>query len=81
MVEGAAKNWAGQMQVLEDHLARGNAHVMGGEFTVGDIPVGLVVNRWFSIDFARPELKAVAAYYDRLAERAPYRAHGRNGTP
>jgi glutathione S-transferase len=81
MVESAAKTWAGQMQVLEDHLAKGNAYVMGGAFTVGDIPVGLVVNRWFSVDFAKPELKAVAAYYDRLAGRPPYRAHGRNGTP
>src|SRR6185295_16117228 len=41
----------------------------------------LVVNRWFSIDFPKPELKAVSAYYDRLTERPPYRAHGRNGTP
>ena len=30
---------------------------------------------------ARPELPAVQAYYDRLNERAGYRAHGRNGTP
>jgi glutathione S-transferase len=81
MVEAAAKTWAAQMQVLDDHLAKGTLYVMGEAFTVGDIPVGLVVNRWFSIDFAKPDLKAVQAYYDRLAERAPYRAHGRNGTP
>src|SRR5436190_1524645 len=44
---------------------------------------GLVldVNRWFSISFQKPEFKAVSAYYDRLTERAAYRAHGRNGTP
>ena len=34
-----------------------------------------------SISFPKPELKAVSAYYDRLTERAAYRAHGRNGTP
>ena len=44
-------------------------------------PSGLVVNRWFSINFKKPELKAVSAYYDRLAERPGYKAHGRNGTP
>ena len=54
---------------------------MGSSFTIGDIPVGLVVNRWFSIPFQKPEFKAVSAYYDRLAERPPYQAHGRNGTP
>jgi glutathione S-transferase len=81
MVEGAAKSWAAQMQVLEDHLAKSGPYVMGASFTIGDIPVGLVVNRWFSIEFQKPRLEAVAAYYDLLAERAPYREHGRNGTP
>jgi glutathione S-transferase len=81
MVEGGIKEWSGQLRVLEDHLAAGNSYVMGRNFTIGDIPVGLVVNRWFSIPFKKPELKAVAAYYDRLSERPAYRAHGRNGTP
>jgi glutathione S-transferase len=81
-VEAGAQEWAGQMQVLEQHLAAGgNAYVMGKNFTIGDIPVGLVVNRWFSIPFGKPEFKAVSAYYDRLAQRPPYKAHGRNGTP
>jgi glutathione S-transferase len=81
MVDGAAKEWAGQMQVLDQNLASSGPYVTGQTFTIGDIPVGLVVNRWFSIDFDKPEFKAVATYYDRLAERPPYRAHGRNGTP
>lgn len=80
-IEAGAKEWAGQMRVLDDHLAAGNSYVMGGAFTIGDIPVGLVVNRWFSIPFGKPEFNAVSAYYNRLAERPPYRAHGRNGTP
>ena len=81
MVEGAAKAWGAQMQVLDDHLAKNGPYVTGQAFTIGDIPVGLVVNRWYSIDFAKSEFKAVAAYYDRLSERPPYREHGRNGTP
>jgi len=54
---------------------------MGASFTLADIQAGLVVNRWFSIPFDKPELKAVSAYYDRLSERPAYRQHGRNGTP
>jgi len=81
MVDGAITDWSAQMQVLDDHLASSGPYVTGEAFTVGDIPVGLVVNRWYSIDFAKPEFKAAAAYYDRLAERPPYREHGRNGTP
>ena len=80
-VESGATEWAKQMQVLEQHLAAKGQYVMGASFSIGDIPVGLVVNRWFSIDFRRPEFKAVSAYYDRLAQRAGYKAHGRNGTP
>jgi glutathione S-transferase len=50
---------------------------------LADIAIGLSVNRWFATpldDALRPALPAVAAYYDRLAERPGYRAHGRNGT-
>jgi len=81
MVDAGAKEWAQQMGVLEQHLAANGPYVMGQSFTIGDIPVGLVVNRWFAINFAKPALKAVSAYYDRLTERPAYRAHGRNGTP
>jgi glutathione S-transferase len=81
MVEAGIKEWSGQMRVLDQHLAASGPYVMGKSFTIGDIPVGLVVNRWFSVNFQKPEFKAVSAYYDRLTERPAYRAHGRNGTP
>lgn len=81
LVEAGAKEWGGQIRILDQHLASNGPYVMGSQFTVGDIPVGLVVNRWFSIPFEKPEFKAVSAYYDRLAERPPYKTHGRNGTP
>jgi glutathione S-transferase len=80
-VAAGAKEWAGQMQVLEDHLAQSGPYVMGKSFTVADIPVGLVVNRWYAIEFDKPHFAAVSAYYDRLAERPGYKAHGRNGLP
>jgi glutathione S-transferase len=81
MVESGAKEWAQQMQILDSHLASKGPYVMGQAFTIGDIPVGLVVNRWFAIDFQKPKFGAVSAYYDRLNERPAYKAHGRNGTP
>jgi len=81
MVDGGSKDWTAQMRVLEQHLAAAGPYVMGRHFTIGDIPVGLIVNRWFAINFQKPDFKAVSAYYDRLTERSGYRAHGRNGTP
>lgn len=80
-IEAGIREWTGQMQRLDEHLATGGPFVTGPAFTVGDIPVGLIVNRWFAIPFEKPDLPSVAAYYDRLAERPAFRTHGRNGTP
>jgi hypothetical protein len=38
---------------------------MGLAFCIADIPFGNVANRWFAIDFDKPEFKAVSAHYDR----------------
>ena len=73
--------WRLHMARLDKQLASQGPYLMGDHFTVADIPAGMVVNRWFTLPFKKPGLPAVAAYYERLAERAPYRAHGRNGTP
>ena len=80
-IEAGIAEWTRQMQLLDAHLAASGPYMTGANFTLADIPVGLVVNRWFSIPFERPALPACAAYYDRLTDRAAYRAHGRNGTP
>jgi len=72
----------GQMKLLDEHLGANNAYMVGETLTLADVPVGLVVNRWFSlVDVQRPPYPALAAYYDRLTERAAFRAHVRNGLP
>lgn len=81
VIDAGIAEWTRTMQILEQSLAAGGPHLMGDAFTIADIPVGLVVNRWFQIPFAKPALPAVARYYDKLAERPAYKAHGRNGTP
>ena len=66
---------------LNEHLKQTGPYVTGETFTVGDIPVGLVVNRWFSLNFERPRYASVEAYYETLSQRPAYRAHVRNGLP
>src|SRR5262245_17086186 len=66
---------------LDEHLALTGPYITGEAFTIADIPVGLVVNRWFCLNFDRPHFAGVAAYYDRLGERPAYRRHVRNGLP
>jgi glutathione S-transferase len=81
IIESGIAEWTRQMRLLDEHLAASGPFVTGPRFGLADITVGLAVNRWFSIDFAKPSLPAVAAYYERLSERPAYRKHGRNGTP
>lgn len=70
------------MELLAAHLAAHGPYMMGAQFTLADIPCGLVVNRWFSLKaLERPALPALDAYYARLSERPAFMRHGRNGFP
>ena len=80
-IRAGIAEWTRQMERLESHLSGSGPFVGGASFTVGDIPVGLIVNRWFGIGFEKPKLPELARYFDRLSERPAFRAHGRNGTP
>jgi glutathione S-transferase len=81
-IEWGLWQWTRQMQLLDGELAASEGpYICGEALTLADIPVGLVVNRWFGLDFEKPVLPAVARYYERLSERPAYRLHGRNGAP
>jgi len=68
--------------LLNGHLAANGPYLLGNRFTIADIPMGLVVNRWFMLsDLKRPDYPAVAAYYELMTERPGFRKHGRNGLP
>jgi len=80
-VAASAAAWNRHMVILEGQLEKAGDFVAGPAFTLADIGVGLSVNRWFMTPIVRPALPHVQAYYDRLATRAGFRQHGRNGTP
>ena len=80
-VAASAAAWNRHVAILDEQLGRSGAFVAGPDFTLADIVIGLSVNRWFLTPIERPELPRVLAYYDRLAERAPFRLHGCNGMP
>lgn len=63
------------MTLLDAHVAN-QLYVAGEAFTMGDIPVGATAHRWLEIPgIDRPELAAVRAWRDRLAERPAFREH------
>ncbi|MBC7996186.1 MAG: glutathione S-transferase [Rhizobacter sp.] len=80
-VEAGIESWNHHMGILERQLARTGAYATGNSFTLADIVLGLSTHRWAAVPFAKPELPAVMAYYERLSEREGFRQHGRNGLP
>ena len=68
----AVKVVSEQFAILDKHLS-GRPFVAGDQFTMGDIPVGSALYRYYTMEFDRPDLPALAAYYDRLSQRKAYR--------
>ena len=60
--------------ILDRHLAQ-RAFVAGGQFTMGDIPVGAACYRYFALPIERPALPHLYVWYERLQQRAAYRIH------
>lgn len=73
--DNAAKLWARLDGHLAANHAAGRAFVAGGHLTMGDIPVGAYVQRWFSFPIERPALPHLAAWHERLGQRPGYRTH------
>jgi glutathione S-transferase len=56
---------------LDRHLAK-HAFVGGDTFTMGDIPIGCMVYRWYALPIERPDLPRLKAWYERLSARPAY---------
>lgn len=61
------------LRILDAHL-RAREYVGGAGFTMGDVPLGVVVDKWMRMPIERPPMPGLEDYYARLGERAPYRA-------
>ena len=59
---------------LDEEMA-GQVFVAGNELTMGDIPLGSTLYRYFTLPIERPELPHVEKWYARLQEREAYREH------
>ncbi|MGY8626260.1 glutathione S-transferase family protein [Chromobacterium violaceum] len=69
--------WNKQMAVLESQL--GEAWLLGEDFTLADIALGVSVQRWLLTPFDKPALPKAEAYFERLRRRPAYLAHGGEG--
>lgn len=73
--------WTASMRIFEERLAETQAYAAGDAFSFADISLGLSVHRWYGGDFERPDLPNVAAYYERVRDRAAARVHFDPATP
>ena len=73
-IEAARVKAAEILKIFEDHLAH-RLFVAGTTLSMGDIPMGCFVNRWFSLPMERPNLPNVAAYFERLKQRPAFVTH------
>jgi glutathione S-transferase len=69
---GKAAVEVGALWARLDQKLAGKLYVAGSHFTMGDIPVGCFVHRWYALPIERPELKNVKAWYERLKTRPAY---------
>ena len=69
-----AKKSSNILLTLEDHLINNN-FVAGKELTYGDIPLGVLIHKYFVLGIERPSLPGIEAWYGRLCEREAFQEH------
>ena len=62
------------MKILDTNLSQ-QSFVAGEEFTMGDIPVGIMVYRWLTLIENRPRMENLENWYDGLKKRTAFKTH------
>jgi len=73
-IAAARDSLAKTMAILDRYLGE-TEYVAGDDFTVGDIPVGINVYRWFTLDIEREDYVNLKRWHDLIARRPGYKEH------
>jgi glutathione S-transferase len=68
---GAVVRW---FEVLSAALPP-KGYLLGDRLTIGDVPVGQLVSRWYKLPIEHPSLPRIRAYFELLSTRPAYRDH------
>jgi len=52
-----------------------DGYLQGAALTIGDIPIGQLVSRWYKLPITHPELPRIRDYHELLSTRQAYRDH------
>ena len=76
-IEEMVKNLNSIMEILEKQLD-GKNYIIGDSFTMGDIPVGAGMFKYFELDITRPSFPNIEKWYSKLCQREAYKEHAMN---
>ncbi|MBH67635.1 MAG: glutathione S-transferase [Rhodospirillaceae bacterium] len=62
------------MRILDENLSD-KPYVAGDRFTIGDIPLGIMVYRWFTLIQNRPQMGNLESWYNGLEQRPAFKTH------
>ena len=70
-MEESRQKTAEVLGYLDAHLKH-RTYVAGDDLTMGDIPMGCAIWRWFGLQIERPDLPSVKRWFDMLKQRPAY---------
>ncbi|MBX2835289.1 MAG: glutathione S-transferase [Gammaproteobacteria bacterium] len=76
-ISQAAADTGTLLQIVENAL-EGQQFLAGDHLTMGDIPLGAMMFKYFSLEIERPSLPNIESWYARLCDREAYQEHAMN---
>lgn len=73
-IESAIAKCTNAWTILDLHLGS-NTYILGDEISMADIPLACAAYRWHVMDFERPDLPVLKAWWRRISERPAYQTH------
>ena len=73
-VEDNRQKLAGYLAMADAHLAK-NACLAGNAFTMGDIPLAVLCQRWFNVPIERPPMPNLERWFKTVSARAGFQKH------
>jgi glutathione S-transferase len=71
----AAQRETEKALAIFDRYLSDRRFLAGARFTMGDIPAGIAIYRWFALPITRPDFANVTRWYKALTERPGFRTH------
>lgn len=73
-VEDNRKKLAGYLEMADAHL-KNHEYLAGAQFTMGDIPLAVLAQRWFNLPIERPLLPNYERWFRTVSQRPGFRQH------